>query len=335
MLAPLASVRRAACRVWRRRIGQIKVIAIWVDQLPLELASPGLSVPREEGQELVGLDGCIKDADQAVHRHLDGSDAFTNRVPPACVARCARGGKTTFLLALACKLVEEQIQAVFISFKRGCRLAQGSGQSKVEYLCRKFAHSITPPDSSLKASLADGSLLCSRDVLQNYFEDKKNYILLIDELNMLLTGGDDNEQQEAEKEVSVFLKDSFVKCPGAYVVFSSHGQFTGNLLTAYMEGDSYRGVEFIRLPKSASIDDFRCMDSRHRTFNGVTHEHAAFFGQIPSLIYSYGKRILDYVRTFDKVTIQNEAPPAEALLIHFLNEVLSLVATIRVIGVNV
>ncbi len=68
-------------------------------------------------------------------------------------------------------------------------------------------------------------------------------VLLIDELNKLMV-----ESSPALKEVSTFLKSTFLDTHGRYFIFTSHVSDTTTKLAAYMSSPSDRDVVVAQLP---------------------------------------------------------------------------------------
>eukprot|EP00971_Amphidinium_carterae_P274859 5453958-Amphidinium_carterae.2 len=128
------------------------------------------------------------------------------------------------------------------------------------------------------------------------------------------------------EEVSRFIKDVFVGKADAYFIFTSHRQGTGSALTAFMEGDSSRKVEFVFLPISTKLLDLQRMDAAtDGRCNDVTHMKAALYGRIPALVWSViDGQITPSQRFHDVLGLpENRAVDIPSLLDDFLAEVLT------------
>ena len=157
-----------------------------------------------------------------------------NRVPPTCAARCARGGKTTFLQKLGERLAQAQYLPIFVSFNGESPVKRRDNELADAWLYRTIAYALLPADSKkLRQDVADeiGNTTCQKEALRAYFESQKNVVLLVDELNQLLLKSPNPADKEAEQRASRFMKDVFLDADGAYMVFTSHIQSTGLDLT--------------------------------------------------------------------------------------------------------
>ena len=178
-----------------------------------------------------------------IEKYINQSDgSVTNRVPPTCAARCARGGKTTFLQKLGERLAEAQYLPIFVSFNGESPVKRRDNELADEWLYRTIAYALLGANSSLRQDVAAkfGTVTCRESTLQPYFKSQKNVVLLVDELNQLLLKSPNNANRDAERQAARFMKDVFLGAEGAYMVFTSHVQSTGLDLTQYMEGNSVR-----------------------------------------------------------------------------------------------
>ncbi|CAE7025420.1 unnamed protein product [Symbiodinium natans] len=240
----------------------------------------------QDGQRLVGIDACVKACMGLIEKYINRSDvSVTNRVPPTCAARCARGGKTTFLLKLGERLAEAEYLPIFVSFNGESPVKRRDNELADEWLYRTIAYALLPANSSLRQDVADelGNKTCQKSTLQSYFECQKNVVLLVDELNQLLLRGPTQEEKNAEQDAARFMKNVFLGSEGAYMVFTSHIQSTGLDLTQYMEGDSVRGLEITGLPFADELGELQNMSP---AFSGLTHMKAAYYSRVPALLWS-------------------------------------------------
>ena len=234
----------------------------------------------------MGIDACVKACMGLIEKYINRSDvSVTNRVPPTCAARCARGGKTTFLLKLGERLAEAEYLPIFVSFNGESPVKRRDNELADEWLYRTIAYALLPANSSLRQDVADefGNKTCQKSTLQSYFECQKNVVLLVDELNQLLLRGPTQEEKNAEQDAARFMKNVFLGSEGAYMVFTSHIQSTGLDLTQCMEGDSVRGLEITGLPFADELGELQNMSS---AFSGLTHMKAAYYSRVPALLWS-------------------------------------------------
>ncbi|CAE7306592.1 unnamed protein product [Symbiodinium sp. CCMP2592] len=240
----------------------------------------------QDGQRLVGIDACVTACMGLINKYINQSDGnVTNRVPPTCAARCARGGKTTFLQKLGEKLAGgTQYFPIFVSFNGESPVKRRDYELADEWLYRTIAYALLPA-GTLRHNVAAkfGRVTCEESTLENYFKSQKNVVLLVDELNHLLLKSPAEEEKKAEQRAARFMKDVFLAAEGAYMVFTSHIQSTGLDLTQYMEGDSVRGLEITGLPFAAQLGELQNMSTE---LSGLTHMKAAYYSRVPALLWS-------------------------------------------------
>ena len=233
----------------------------------------------------MGIDACVKACMGLIEKYINRSDdSVTNRVPPTCAARCARGGKTTFLQELGGELAGAQYFPIFVSFNGESPVKRRDNELADAWLYRTIAYALLP-DGLLCQEVAAkfGTVTCGESTLQAYFASQKNVVLLVDELNHLLLKSPNPADKEAERRASRFMKDVFLDADGAYMVFTSHIQSTGLDLTQYMEGNSVRGLEITGLPFAAELQELQNMST---AFSGLTHMKAAYYSRVPALLWS-------------------------------------------------
>ena len=233
----------------------------------------------------MGIDACVKACMGLIEKYINRSDdSVTNRVPPTCAARCARGGKTTFLQKLREKLAGAQYFPIFVSFNGESPVQRRDNELADQWLYRTIAYALLP-DGPLCQEVAAkfGTVTCGESTLQAYFKSQKNVVLLVDELNQLLLKSPNNADRDAERQAAKFMKDVFLGAEGAYMVFTSHIQSTGLDLTQYMEGNSVRGLEVTGLPFAAELEELQNMGT---AFSGLTYMKAAYYSRVPALLWS-------------------------------------------------
>ena len=235
----------------------------------------------------MGIAACVNACMDLIEKYINRSDmSAINRVPPTCAARCARGGKTTFLQKLGERLAQAQYLPIFVSFNGESPVKRRDNELADAWLYRTIAYALLPADSKkLRQDVADeiGNTTCQKETLRAYFESQKNVVLLVDELNQLLLKSPNPADKEAEQRASRFMKDVFLDADGAHMVFTSHIQSTGLDLTQYMEGNSVRGLEITGLPFAAELQELQNMST---AFSGLTHMKAAYYSRVPALLWS-------------------------------------------------
>ena len=160
-------------------------------------------------QKLIDLERPIAESLSHIKKYTDEKDTLTTRVPPTCAIRCARGKKSTFLVELFNRLKRPQWPtALWVTFNGFTEVPKQVQESSFHWLCRTLAHAVALP--SAKAALANGSCSCSEQVLAAYFSGQQDFVLLVDEMNFLLTG----EDPEADERAAMFLKQHFLSATG-------------------------------------------------------------------------------------------------------------------------
>ncbi|CAE7246239.1 unnamed protein product [Symbiodinium sp. KB8] len=250
-----------------------------------EVGVPSATV--RKGQTLAGIKECIQNCMSLIQQYINESDETgATRVPPTCAARCARGGKTTFLQKLFEKLATAGYFPIFTSFNGESPVKRRENEPADQWLYRTIAYALVlPSDSLLRQDLASkfGKRTCEESTLVTYFNSKENVVLLVDELNQLLLKSDDEAEKKAEQRASRFMKEVFLGVRGRYMVFTSHIQSTGLDLTQYMEGTSSRGLAVTGLPRVEGLQDLQHMSI---DFSGLMHMRAAYYSRVPALIWT-------------------------------------------------
>ncbi|CAE7823878.1 unnamed protein product, partial [Symbiodinium necroappetens] len=157
----------------------------------------------------VQLVPCVNACIEAVETNLpQQTDATTVRVPPTVLSRCMRGGKTTVLMHVFDELKAASKNPIFISFNGDSLIGQLENESCLETMLRAIAVALlkNKPQDSDEAE----RILCRQDVLKEYLENKKDVVLIIDELNVLLNPSQPNDY----REVGRFLRKRFLDPPG-------------------------------------------------------------------------------------------------------------------------
>jgi len=263
-------------------------------------------------QKLIDLERPINESLSYIKEYTQQADNITHRIPPTCAIRCARGGKSTFLIELFKRLKQLQWPTpIWVTFNGFTEVPKQVQESSFHWLCRTLAHAVALP--SAKAALANGSSSCSEQALATYFSGQQDVVLLVDEMNLLLTGQDTNADERAAK----FLKQNFLKRKGAYLVFTSHIQATEDALQEYMDSPSSRSSKLIRLSLAANNTELIGM---HPSCSGLTPMKAAFYGRIPSIIWIMVDSSRTYLDAFRRTVSRAKVDP-KTLVDEFLEEV--------------
>jgi hypothetical protein len=99
-------------------------------------------------------------------------------------------------------------------------------------------------------------------------------ILLIDELNRFV--------KAETRALAEFLKTNFLVQKGRFFVFSSHVLTTKQILREFMDGDSDREVEILKLPTIPSLGE-----AREKLVSDLTPQQAIYCGLAPALIHTW------------------------------------------------
>ncbi|CAJ1346430.1 unnamed protein product, partial [Effrenium voratum] len=128
---------------------------------------------------------------------------------------------------------------------------------------------------------------CSEKALKAYLEDKKDVVLVVDELNVLLKSNPTYDRQALGR----FLRDTFLNPAGRHLVLSTHIPTSAGLDQVLDTGaEGSRKVIPIQMPRCAEVKRLRGM---HPNCAALTPLEAVYFGYVPSLIYSVKTGDLD------------------------------------------
>ncbi|CAE7915434.1 unnamed protein product, partial [Symbiodinium necroappetens] len=106
-----------------------------------EVGVPSATV--RKGQTLAGIEECIQNCMPLIQQYINESDETgTNRVPPTCAARCARGGKTTFLQKLGEELARTGYFPIFTSFNGESPVKRRENEPADQWLYRTIAYAL-------------------------------------------------------------------------------------------------------------------------------------------------------------------------------------------------
>ena len=242
----------------------------------------------DEAHKLACMDQCLDGCMDNINTWIDREDTV-DRVPPTAVVRCAKGGKTTVLATLFQRLKDhESYWPIIISFNGSSHVWRPVEEECEKSLLRHIAHALLKENHPGKATgLKDMS--CEAATLNEYFQRCRNQkvkvVLIIDELNMLLPAGPRTPDASAWK-AAAFLKNTFLKAEGGYLVFSSHVQRAATQLEEYMDSESGRGLLIQSLPIASRLEELTSID---HNCAGLTSARAAYYGNLPSLVYVASK----------------------------------------------
>ena len=259
----------------------------------------------------VQLAPCVDACIHAVNIHLpQRTEATSVRVPPTVLSRCMRGGKTTLLMHVFDKLKQESKNPIFISFNGDSLIKPLENESFLETMLRAIAVALLKQ----KPQDTDGAarVLCGKIVLKEYLKDKKDVVLIVDELNVLLKPS----ESPGYDEVGTFLREQFLDPSGRCLIFSTH--IPGGVGLSHLLGKgsgSPRTATVIEMPRSYNMLELRHMDEKCQA---LTPCEAVYYGRIPSLIYSVKtQNSFNILTRFQAIDCEQ---PTEALTKSFLSE---------------
>ena len=234
------------------------------------------------------------------------------RVPPTVLSRCTRGGKTTVLMHVFDDLKKESKNPIFISFNMDSKIRQLKNESCLGTMLRAIAVALlkTKPAKPDEAA----RILCRQNVLEEYLKDKKDVVLIVDELNVLLKP---DKSDDGYAEVGAFLREQFLDPSGRHLIFSTHMPTGIGLSHLLGKGSgSTRTAETIEMPSSHDMESLRNMDD---DCEALTPCEAVYYGRIPSLIYSVKMqhRSFNILERFQAI---EPGEPTRALIESFLSE---------------
>jgi hypothetical protein len=221
----------------------------------------------------------------------NGLDSVTDqdgstRVEPLVFSRLARGGKTTALRTLfdelkvrghdgngadaRMEIESDAVHPILITFNGSSDFRRLKGETASEAILRLIAYQLLGGTR--------GDVICDRKQLDAHLGNAR-VVLMIDELNALGT---------LDMEAADLLRDMFLDRLNRYLVFSTHVPINLNnpdasLFIGSRSSRSTRGCKVVPLPVTTDIVALRGM---HDDCTGMTPGEAAYFGGIPSLVYS-------------------------------------------------
>jgi hypothetical protein len=216
---------------------------------------------------------------QSIIKGFDQSDSTSSRVAPIGLVRFARGGKSRALHEIEqyFRNHHKDITVIFVSFNDVSSLVAEERADPVEALCRRICFWFLKDrtNSNDFGAQFDEILQCKVDckaVLQ--YLGNGPCILLIDELNQFV--------KAETRALAEFLKTNFLVRKGRFFVFSSHVLTTKQILREFMDGDSDREVEILKLPTIPSLGE-----AREKLVSDLTPQQAIYCGLAPALIHTW------------------------------------------------
>ncbi|CAE7284835.1 unnamed protein product [Symbiodinium sp. CCMP2456] len=261
----------------------------------------------------VQLAPCVSACIEAVNKRLpEQTEATSVRVPPAVLSRCMRGGKTTVLMHVFDELKEKSKNPIFISFNGDSLIRQLENESCLETMLRAIAVALLTTKPAKRDETA--RILCRQNVLEEYLKDKKDVVLIVDELNVLLKP---DKSDDGYAEVGAFLREQFLDPSGRYLIFSTHVPTGIGLSHLLGKGSgSTRTAETIEMPRSHDMPSLRSMGEQ---CEALTPCEAAYYGRIPSLVYSV-KMPRSSFNILERFQAVECGEPTQALIESFLSE---------------
>jgi len=229
---------------------------------------------------LVNIEPTILESLNIIYRELPRVDDFagTIRVEPLVFSRLARGGKTTILRILFNALKESnEVYPIIISFNGSSNFVRRHGETNLQCILRIIALQFIDV-----APKAPKNVICDENALIGYLATSdKPIVLLIDELNALAC--------PLDSDASAFLKTEFLGKANRYLVYSTHVpmDIEATSLTDSMAGSSSRSYRTVHMPISTDLTELMMMFENTQPYTpALTRAEVAYYGGIPSLIYS-------------------------------------------------
>ncbi|CAJ1392801.1 unnamed protein product [Effrenium voratum] len=259
------------------------------------------------------LDSCVDDCMQAVQDNLPlVTKATIPRVPAAMLSRFMGGGKTTMLYEVFDRLKKEEKLPIFISFSGDSLVYRLDGEKVMDTMLRAIAVSLMKNKPADKKGAE--RVRCSEEALKAYLEDKKDVVLVVDELNVLLKSNPTYDRQALGR----FLRDTFLNPAGRHLVLSTSIPTSAGLEQVLDTGaEGSRKVIPIQMPRCAEVQRLRGM---HPNCAALTPLEAVYFGYVPSLIYSVKTGDLDLKDRFRDIARFAKSEGLQDLARSFLSE---------------
>jgi hypothetical protein len=163
---------------------------------------------------------------------------------------------------------------ILVSFNDNSPLAEWEKSNPTAALCRRIVFEARCDrtatfDNFVNLNVTENNIL--------EWLNETNCILLIDELNVLLSDSSANNSSN----FSLFVKNTFLKKSNRYFAFSSHIVGTTDHLMQYMDSVSNRNVLLVELPLVNNVYDAATIFK----WDDLSAKDIICYGFIPSLIY--------------------------------------------------
>jgi hypothetical protein len=228
-------------------------------------------------------------------KRMQDEDTEVERVPPLCLSRCSRGGKTRSLYEIAKFLKEqkEKIAVIFVTLNDFSDIKPWEQEDPVRALFQRIAFAALR-NRSYEDSVAQYHSLekksISKESIEKWLADKP-CVLLVDELNLVGNFGLPKSEPLAD-----VLKSMFLKQKGRYFVFTTHVVSIDAKLQDFMESVSSRDVLKRALPLIPSMSS--AVKNLSQT---LTVQDAYYYGLVPALMY-VAKKIGPHTLKVNSVT---------------------------------
>jgi hypothetical protein len=263
----------------------------------------------------IGLDPVIEEAMATIASFICKSTSPTDRVPPLVFSRLARGGKTTTLCYLFDELKKRLTNGDFyytpimISFNGSSNFRLRDGETQKAAILRLIALQLIDIGHHNPLDIE-----CDEAELNKYLSNnEEKVVLLIDELNALGC--------PLDVDAGLMLRQLFLDKKDRYLVFTTHvpmivdSQLSSVLGTNLPISD--RGCCVVSLPTCMTE---RVLQSMSPACSGLTRAEVAYYGGMPSLIYSV-KHLNEHLENrFGRQKISIGIDERPRLLAQFLEE---------------
>ena len=225
-----------------------------------------------------------------------------------------RGGKTTLLMSLFDKLLQNGYSPIWVSFNGDTLTPPVDGECSHVAVCRAIgiALSSSKPRDKVEAQ----SWTCEPQVLLAFLDAQsdKKIVLLVDELNVLVR----SEPGVSHRILGAFLRAHFLDRDNRLLVFTTHVPVSAGLDALLGEGEgSNRRALAIPLPISNDISSLRGMGSQCAA---LTPCQVAYYSGIPSLMYTMTEFPNAGFSMIDRFARLIKPTPTPQLQAAFLNE---------------
>ena len=233
-------------------------------------------------QHPVGLNEFVTRAIDTIRETIAEATTQRYRKIMIVLCRCARGGKTTALNAIAERLHTLNTNCLVVTFSR-LSFSRRPGESDSEALFRVISNELNPSLDKNKRRLCDWEALDAHI-------GSEPFVLLMDGIKALCGN-------IIRTELSNILKKYFLDKPNRHLVLTSYfpiylDENNGTPIDCWGHSNiSRRSICLLKMPESFSTEELKKM-SPPRT-DGITSGFATFYGGVPSLIYTVVTQIAE------------------------------------------